>query len=133
MVTVLKSNQKGWTLIEITIVISLITILASIAVVGYQSAITRSKEAVLMEDLFQMRNAIDLYYADKEEYPPSLADLVISNYLRSIPIDPFTRLSNTWVIRQSDLEIGNPLSQGIFDVSSGYDGIAIDGTPYNEW
>ena len=129
----LKSNQGGWTLIEITIVISLITILASIAVVGYQSVITRSKEAVLMEDLFQIRNAIDQYYADKEEYPPSLEDLVISNYLRSIPVDPFTRLSDTWVTRQSDLEIGDPLSQGIFDVSSGYDGIAIDGTSYNEW
>ena len=133
MVTDLKHNQEGWTLIEITIVISLITILASIAVVGYQSAITRSKEAALMENLFQMRNAIDQYYADKEGYPPSLDDLVISNYLRSIPVDPFTRLRDTWVIEQPEFEISEPFSEGIFDVRSGYDGIAIDGTSYNEW
>ena len=133
MVTGLKHNQDGWTLIEITIVISLITILASIAVVGYQSAITRSKEAALMENLFQMRNAIDQYYADKDGYPPSLDDLVISNYLRSIPVDPFTRLRDTWVIEQPELEISEPFSEGIFDVRSGYDGIAIDGTSYNEW
>jgi len=132
-VTDLKHNQEGWTLIEITIVISLITILASIAVVGYQSAITRSKEAALMENLFQMRNAIDQYYADKEGYPPSLDDLVISNYLRSIPVDPFTRLRDTWVIEQPEFEISEPFSEGIFDVRSGYDGIAIDGTSYNEW
>ena len=131
--TDLKHNQEGWTLIEITIVISLITILASIAVVGYQSAITRSKEAALMENLFQMRNAIDQYYADKEGYPPSLDDLVISNYLRSIPVDPFTRLRDTWVIEQPEFEISEPFSEGIFDVRSGYDGIAIDGTSYNEW
>ena len=133
MVTDPIHNQEGWTLIEITIVISLITILASIAVVGYQSAITRSKEAALMENLFQMRNAIDQYYADKEGYPPSLDDLVISNYLRSIPVDPFTRLRDTWVIEQPELEISEPFSEGIFDVRSGYDGIAIDGTSYNEW
>ena len=133
MVTDLKHNQEGGTLIEITIVISLITILASIAVVGYQSAITRSKEAALMENLFQMRNAIDQYYADKEGYPPSLDDLVISNYLRSIPVDPFTRLRDTWGIEQPEFEISEPFSEGIFDVRSGYDGIAIDGTSYNEW
>ncbi len=131
--TRLISNQRGWTLVEITVVISLIAILASIAIVGYQNAITRSKEAVLLEDLFQMRNAIDQYYADKEEYPPSLDALVISNYLRAIPVDPFTRLKDTWVIEQPQPGILDPLSQGVFDVRSGYEGTAIDGTSYNEW
>ena len=118
---------------ELTIVISLITILASIAVVGYQNAITRSKEAVLMEDLFQMRNAIDQYYADNDVYPPSLEELVISSYLRSIPVDPFTGIRDSWLVEPPEFSTTDPLSQGVFDIKSGHIGIAIDGTSYNDW
>ena len=126
-------GQDGWTLVELTVVVSLITVLSTIALVGYRSAITRSREAVLMEDLFRMRDAIDQYYADRGEYPGSLDTLVSDGYLRAIPDDPLTSSPDTWQTILADLDPANPLSQGIFDVKSGSDGTALDGTRYAEW
>ena len=123
----------GWTLIELTIVISLITILAAISLASYRSAITRSQEAVLKEDLFRMRDAIDQYYADKNEYPPTLDALASDGYLRTIPDDPFTRSAATWQTIPAEFDPNNPTAQGIFDVRSGSDSLALDGTPYAEW
>ena len=123
----------GWTLIELTIVISLITILAAISLASYRSAITRSQEAVLKEDLFRMRDALDQYYADKNEYPPTLDSLVSDGYLRRIPDDPFTRSAATWQTIPAEHDPNNPTAQGIFDVKSGSDSLALDGTPYAEW
>lgn len=124
---------SGWTLIELTIVISIITILAAIALAGYRSAITRSQEAVLKEDLFRMRDAIDQYYADKTEYPPTLDSLVSEGYLRMIPEDPFTRSPSTWQAIPADFDPNEPGAQGIFDVKSGSGSLALDGSPYAEW
>ena len=108
-------------------------LLAAIALVGYRSAVTRSREAVLMEDLFRMRDAIDQHYADKEEYPPALENLVTEGYLRAIPRDPFTRSADTWEPVLSELDPTDPFNQGVFDVKTTYEGFALDGTAYTDW
>ncbi|MBM41971.1 MAG: hypothetical protein CL483_08635 [Acidobacteria bacterium] len=115
------------------IVISLVVIMAGIAVVSYGTAVRRSREAVLKEDLFRMRDAIDQHYADRNEYPGSLDMLVDGGYLRSIPIDPFTDSNATWTPVLAELDPTNPLSQGIFDVRSGAQSQALDGSNYAEW
>jgi len=125
--------ETGWTLIELTIVISLITVISAIALVSYRTAITRSQEAVLKENLFRMRDAIDQYYADKTQYPPTLDALVTEGYLRSIPQDPFTNSASTWQTVTADFDPANPTAVGIYDVKSGSDRVALDGTLYAEW
>ena len=127
-----RRGQGGWTLLELTIVISLITVLATIALVGYGSAVTRSKEAVLKEDLFRMRDAIDQHYADKQEYPGTLQALVTEGYLRAVPDDPFTG-SAEWQPVLSELDPADPFTQGVFDVKTMYGGVALDGTAYADW
>ena len=133
MVGRFRKRRDGWTLIELTIVISLISILAAIALVGYRNALTRAREAVLQEDLFRMREAIDQHYADKGEYPASLDDLVAAGYLRAVPEDPFTSSSDSWQTEAAEFDAVNPFVQGIYDVRSGYEGTALDGTSYSEW
>lgn len=133
MVGRFRRRRGGWTLIELTIVISLISILAAIALVGYRNALTRAREAVLQEDLFRMREAIDQHYADRGEYPASLADLVAAGYLRAVPEDPFTRSSDSWQTEAAEFDAANPFAQGIYDVRSGSEGTALDGTPHSEW
>lgn len=126
-------RSHGWTLIELTIVISLITVLSTIALVGYGNAVIRSREAVLKEDLFRMRDAIDQYYADLGEYPPDLQALVSAGYLRSIPEDPTTRSSATWVVVPAEPDPGDPFVQGVYDVKSGSEALALDGTAHGDW
>ena len=128
-----RSGQGGWTLLELTIVISLITVLATIALVGYRSAVTRSKEAVLKEDLFRMRDAIDQHYADKQEYPETLQALVTEGYLRAVPNEPFTGLADSWQPVLSEIDPADPFAQGVFDVKTTYSGVALDGTAYADW
>ena len=126
-------SESGWTIIEMMIVISLVVTMAGIAMISYGTAVTRSREAVLKEDLFRMRDAIDQYFADKAQYPASLDDLVTAGYLRRIPVDPFTNSPTSWQAVLADFDPANPLSQGIFDVRSGAQGQAIDGSPFAEW
>ena len=133
MVGDFRRRRDGWTLIELTIVISLISILAAIALVGYRNALTRAREAVLQEDLFRMREAIDQHYADRGAYPASLDELVAAGYLRAVPEDPFTSASDSWQTEAAEFDPANPFAQGIYDVRSGSEGTALDGTPYNEW
>lgn len=128
-----RFRAEGWTLIELTIVTALITVLSTIALVGYRSAITRTREAVLKEDLFRMRDAIDQHYADKQEYPATLDTLVSEGYLRTVPEDPLTRTPDTWLPVLAELDPADPLAQGIFDVKSGAEGTALDGTLYADW
>ena len=128
-----RRGQGGWTLVELTIVISLITVLAAIALVGYRNAITGSREAVLKEDLFRMRDAIDQYYADKGEYPSTLENLVTDGYLRRIPEDPLTGSSETWRTELVDLDSAEPFERGIYDVKSSAEGTALNGTLYADW
>ena len=128
-----RFSESGWTIVELMVVISLMAVLASIATISYTTAITRSKEAVLKEDLFRMRDAIDQYFADRVEYPESLDRLVSEGYLRTIPQDPFTGSGTTWQTIMADYDPSNPLSQGVYDVKSGAEGLAIDGSAYIEW
>jgi len=126
-------DQSGWTLVELMIVISLIVVLSTIALVGYRNAITSSREAVLKEDLFRMREAIDQYYADKENYPEAMETLVTEGYLRAVPRDPFTSSVETWQPILAELDPADPLAQGVFDVKTTYEGTALDGTLYSDW
>lgn len=127
-------SSKGFTLIELMVVMSLIVILAGVGMTMYTNSVTRSKEAVLKEDLYRMRDAIDQYYADKNRYPPTLDALVSDKYLRALPVDPFTHSADTW---QTIMAEPDPLhaddEPGIFDVRSGSDLTALDGTRYSEW
>lgn len=129
-----RPAPRGFTLIELLVVISLITILAAIGLANYRSAIVRSQEAVLKEDLFRMRDAIDQYYADKGQYPPDLQALVTDGYIRAIPEDPFTNSAESWQTVLSEPDPRNPDAElGIYDVKSGSDAVALDGTRYAEW
>ena len=127
-------DSRGFTLIELLVVISLIVILAGMALVQYQTGVTRSKEAVLKQDLFRMRDAIDQFYADKAKYPASLEELVTEKYMRTIPVDPFTSSAETWQTVMSEPDPLNPTAQpGIYDVKSGSEETASDGTKYSDW
>ena len=127
-------SRRGFTLIELMIVMSLIVILASIALAVYTNSVTRAKESVLKEDLFRLRDGIDQYYADKGKYPATLDDLVSEKYLRALPVDPFTQSADTWRTIPSDPDPTNPSSEpGVYDVRSGSDKQALDGTNYADW
>ena len=124
----------GFTLIELTVVVALIILLATIGLTQYQNSVTHSKEAVLKEDLFRLRDAIDQYYADKGQYPTSLDALVSEHYLRTIPDDPFTKSNSTWQTVPAEPDPNNPTAEpGVYDVKSGSDGTALDGNKYADW
>jgi general secretion pathway protein G len=124
----------GFTLIELMIVMALIVVLASIGLAMHANSQTRAREAVLKEDLFRLRDAIDQYYADKNMYPSSLEALVSDKYLRAIPVDPFTQSAETWQTTMSESDPANPSAQpGIYDVKSGSDRTGMDGSQYSSW
>ena len=134
MVNVKLRRESGFTLIELLIVISLITILATMGIVQYRNSIQSTKEAVLHTDLFRMRDAIDQYYADKAKYPASLDALVSDGYMRKIPEDPITKSSDTWETVPAEPDPGNPSSEpGIYNVKSGAAGTGLDGSAYVDW
>ena len=127
-------QASGFTLMEMMIVMVLIVILAGIGLSVYGSSVQRAKEATLKEDLFRMRDAIDQYYADKNKYPGSLDDLVSEKYLRAVPQDPFTQMTDTWQTTMSDPDPSNPSQQsGISNVKSGSDQTGLDGSRYADW
>jgi general secretion pathway protein G len=129
-----RSNRAGFTLIELLIVITLIVVLAGIGLATYSTSITKSREAVLKEDLFRMRDAIDQYHADKGNYPGSLDALVSDGYMRKLPEDPFTSSSASWLTVPAEIDPTNPVSDpGIFDVKSGAEQTALDGSKYADW
>jgi general secretion pathway protein G len=124
-------SPDGFTLIEVLIVISIIGILVTLAQPSYHRAVTSAKEAALKEDLFILRDTIDQYYADNAKYPQTLNDLVEKRYLRRVPKDPITGSTETWAPVYFTDEQGQPM--GIFDVRSGSEAIALDGTRYSDW
>jgi general secretion pathway protein G len=127
-------RQNGFTLIELLIVITLITLLASMGVVQYRNSVQSTKEAILRTDLFRMRDAIDQYYADKAKYPASLDALVSDGYMRKIPEDPITKSPDTWQTEPAEPDPGNPSAEpGIYNIKSGAAGTALDGSSYSDW
>ena len=130
--TLCRSSQRGFTIIELMIVISIILILVGIGVGMYQRSIQGARESVLHEDLQTMRQAIDNYTLDKQQAPQSLQDLVDSHYLRAAPVDPVCRAE--WVLHFSDSVITpEQTGSGVDDVHSSCEGNGTDGTPYNTW
>ena len=126
-----RGPVRGFTLIEILIVITIIGILVTLAQPSYNRAVTSAKEAALKENLFILRDRIDQFYADNGKYPASLNELVDKPYLRRIPKDPITGSTETWATVPFTDEQGQ--QGGIFDVKSGSDKISLDGTRYSDW
>jgi len=129
-----RSRQRGFTLIELMVVISIIVILMSVAIPRYQASILRARETVLRDDLYTLRSVIDQYTLDKQKAPQSLQDLVDANYLKTLPMDPFTNARDTWVPVTDDSIMSPDQSQpGIVDVHSGSDQKSSEGTAYSSW
>lgn len=128
----LRVSASGFTLLELMIVITIIIILAAIALPQYQKTITAAREAVLRDDLFRMRSLLDQYAADKGKLPQSLEDLVGSGYLREVPVDPFTDQKD-WVPSTGEDPNSSSGEQGMTDIHSASPEVAADGTPYSSW
>jgi general secretion pathway protein G len=132
--TLTRRSQAGFTLVELLVVIALISILAAMAVVQHRNSVQRTQEATLKTNLFRMRDAIDQYYADKGKYPSSLDTLVSDQYIRRIPVDPFTNSADSWQTVPAEPDPANPSAEpGIYDVKSGAQGTALDGTTFADW
>jgi general secretion pathway protein G len=133
--TKLRHNRdRGFTLIELMIVISMILILVSISIPAYNQSILRAKESVLKQDLFQLRSLISQYTLDKQKAPQSLDDLVQAGYIKQIPVDPMTGTNSSWTVDQEDsLMSVDQQDPGISDVHSGATQTSSDGTAYSSW
>ena len=126
----MTGRRKGFTLLELLVVMAIIATLLTIAVPRYFRSLERSREAVLRQDLVALRESIDRFYGDTGKYPPTLGVLVEKHYLRSIPVDPIARASDKWVVVNNSED---PEDDGIKDVKSGAEGMAENGVPYAEW
>ena len=134
-------NQRGFSLIELIVVVTIIGILAGIALINVRTAQTKAREAALKDNLFQMRKAIDNFYADKQRYPASLEELV-PNYIRKIPSDPITMQQDWETVMDDPLSLDGEMEAetdpnatgqpGIIDVKSRAEGQTLDNVPYNE-
>jgi general secretion pathway protein G len=130
-----KKQSRGFTLIELMIVISVILILVSVALPAYNQSIWRARESVLKQNLFALRSVISQYTLDKQKAPQSLEDLVSAQYFKQIPIDPMTGRNDSWTVEEETDTIMtvDQKEPGIFDVHSGSTAVGSDGTAYNTW
>jgi len=131
--TLSASSSNGFTLVELLVVMSLIMILGTLALPQYKHSVQYAREAVLKEDLFRLRDAIDQFYADKGRYPETLDALVTEGYVRKVPVDPITNSADTWRTIPAEPNPTEPATPGTYDVLSGSDKTALDGTKYSEW
>ena len=130
----LNGRRRGFTIIELLVVMAIISILMSMAVPFYQKSILRAKESVLRNNLFTIRSVIDEYTYDKQKAPQTLQDLVSEGYLRVIPYDPMAGSDSSWrIIMEDSGSSVNANESGIFDVRSSSTKISLDGTAYSEW
>ncbi len=120
---------RGFTLIELLVVMAILGTLLTLAVPRYFHTVQRARESVLRHDLAILREAIDKYYSDLNQYPDTLQALADKRYIRSVPVDPFTRLADSWVLLSSD----DPDHPGVRDLHSGAEATASDGTPVATW
>ena len=129
-----RKRLRGFTFVELMVVITIIVILISMAIPIYNRSIIRAKESVLKNNLFTLRTQIDNYSADKAKAPQNLQDLVSEGYLQKLPVDPMTGNNQSWRIVMEDASQSISQSEpGIFDVHSGSDKMSLDGTAYAEW
>jgi len=129
-----RQTQRGFTLMELMVVVAIMSILLGIAAVRYNQSITRSKEAVLRQDLFAMRQAIDQFTLDKQRAPASLEELISADYMRSLPIDPMTNKRDWQTVYEDVVLSSDQTATGITDVHSASDRVSpFDGTAYSSW
>jgi general secretion pathway protein G len=129
-----RGRTRGFTLVELMIVMTIVTVIMAMAVPMYQKAIVRAKESVLKNNLFTLRTLIDEYTFDKAKAPQTLDDLVREGYLRQVPVDPMTGTNQTWrLIMEDAMASVNQMEPGIFDVHSGSSQGSLEGTPYSDW
>ncbi len=130
----IRSGKRGFTIVEMMIVMAIISIIVSIAVPLYQKSLLRAKESVLKQNLFTLRTMIDEYTYDKAKAPQTLQELVTEGYLRQVPVDPMTGSNNTWKTIMEESGSGTSQNEpGIFDVRSGSDKTSLEGSPYADW
>jgi general secretion pathway protein G len=122
-------KRLGFTLIELLVVFTIISLLLTLAVPRYFNSVDKSKEAVLKENLNQVRDAISRYYADKGKYPESLDALAADKYMRKVPLDPITESTQTWIIVQPE----DPQKGGVYDIRSGAPGKSREGAEFSQW
>lgn len=125
----MTGRRRGFTLVELLVVMAIIATLLTIAVPRYFRSIQRSREAVLKQDLTTLRESIDKFYGDTGKYPQTLAVLVEKRYLRSMPVDPIAKTADKWIVVNSE----DPEDNGVKDVRSGAEGMGENGVPYEAW
>jgi general secretion pathway protein G len=121
------TSERGWTLVEMLLAVTIAGILATLAEPTFREAIVKAREAALKQNLFTLRDVIDQYRADRGKYPASLAELQTAGYLRKVPADPFTQSEATWQVE------AERRGSGIFDVHSASESVGTNGIPYNQW
>jgi general secretion pathway protein G len=129
-----KRQGGGYTLIELIVVMAIISLLLAVAVPMYQKSLRSTKESVLKNNLFTLRQVIDEYTFDKKKAPQTLRDLVDQGYLRAVPIDPITGSDQSWrLVMEDAYSMVDQTQAGIFNVCSGSDQKSLEGTPYSQW